>query len=85
MLYKQCLLRRRVDSGTEEKVSYIPIKYAIVGNVLKLKDMNRDGKWVDGWRVLKVYGEPTSLDVSPKQAFKRHRKITGDSLPKEKK
>lgn len=47
--YRQCKLRRNIPGGTQETTSYIPEKFAIVGDVLKLR--NIQGKWTDGWIV----------------------------------
>ncbi len=46
--YKQCMLQR----GVQQQVSWIPSCYAVVGNVLKLKD--KGGAWEDGWKVVSV-------------------------------
>lgn len=78
-LYCQCLLTKNTDSETRIKVSYIPQKYAVLNNVLKLKN---GSEWVDGWIVSKVYNEPIEIEISTKQSIKRHRNNTGDSLPK---
>jgi hypothetical protein len=49
--YRQCVLRR----GDATKVSWLPDRYAIVGEVLKLRDSS--SQWSDGWHVVEVHGE----------------------------
>ena len=47
--YRQCVLRRHITGGVQEKVGYVPDRFAVVGDVLKLRDA--DGRWADGWAV----------------------------------
>lgn len=61
------------------KVAFIPIKYAVLGKVLKIQ--NNAGRWIDGWVVMSV-GEPM-VPPNIHKEIKSHRKRTGDSLPKE--
>jgi len=68
---KQCKLRR----GDVITTTWIPIKFAIKGKFLKLKD---EGIWTNGWQVISVYG-PTKLysDVKERsQEYKHNRSIT---------
>lgn len=58
---------------------FIPSKYAILGNVIKIKD--DDGIWIDGWMVKETFITVEDIEF-PSQAIKRHRKNTEDSLPK---
>jgi hypothetical protein len=71
-------MERRIHEGVMVTVSFIPEKFAKVGEVVKLK--NEDGRWTDGW-VVKRVGQSTTFDS--KKAIRQHRKNTGDSLPKE--
>ena len=76
----QCRLVKRLDETTTvEQTAYIPTKYAVTNSVIKIK--KDDGTWDDGWNVLFVYGTIDDV-VSARQSRKRHRKNTGDSLPK---
>ncbi len=80
--YKQCNLSRQGPPGQITKqVSWIPVKYAVVGAVLKLKE---NDIWEDGWRVLCVGPEVLTADEVPDshKAVKMHRQRTGDNLPK---
>jgi len=47
-LHRQCRLKR----GSEEQVTWIEMKYAREGHVVKLK--KPDGTWDDGWVVESV-------------------------------
>jgi len=59
--------------------SYIPEKYAKIGMVLSLK--GNDNQWDEGWLV-KEAGNLVDEPMDSHEAIKRHRKQTGDSLPK---
>ncbi len=60
--YRQCLLQRtcRHTSGNERQRVWIPEQFAIVGNVLVIKDHDihtsgdgtNDGSWSYGWVVM---------------------------------
>ena len=72
-LYRQCKL---VREGNYHQTTWLPERYAIIGETLKLK--TNDG-WEDGWRVVSVFGDAGVSD--PPDAymeFRRHRKRTGD-------
>lgn len=47
----QCRLRR----GDEVQTSWLPRRFAKVGKALVLEE---GGKWLGGWRVEEVYGDP---------------------------
>jgi hypothetical protein len=53
-LYKQCSMTRRVGETVHRRTEWIPVKYAVVGNPLKLRN---DGVWEDGWIVDTANGE----------------------------
>jgi len=46
--YQQCLLIK----NNINKIAMIPIKFARIGKMLKLKE---DGIWSAGWKVAKLY------------------------------
>ena len=77
--YRQCALCRQDGDREIHQTAYIPTKFAKTGNVLKIKD-DAD-EWVDGWEVLFCYSEIDDV-VDVRQSFKRHKRNTGDSLPK---
>lgn len=74
-MYTQCSLTRKNSTI----VSWIPSKFAKIGQILKLKD--EYDEWTDGWE---VRGVGSSMEDPPDShnAIKVHRKRTGDSLPK---
>lgn len=76
--YTQCRLIRQNENSKTVLVSWIPAKFAIKGNILKLK---KNDVWIDGYIVDSVYSSE-ALDISDSQCIKRHKKYTGDSLPK---
>ena len=69
--YRQCVLQR--DNSTQ--VSHIPEEYAIVGQVLKLRDDN--DVWEDGWLV-KSAGDkqPAAMVEANAMLWKRTRKTS---------
>jgi hypothetical protein len=79
VMYCQCCMERKTNGGIAVTVSYIPEKFAKIGSAVKLKDDY--GRWTDGW-IVKSAGEPSELPDDPQQAIKKHRRNTGDSLPK---
>lgn len=81
MKYTQCRLKKKTSDGTLEQMSFIPDKFAVMGKVLKLKEGQI---WDDGW-VVESVGKTISEEYLPNPHIdiKRHRKNTGDSLPKE--
>jgi hypothetical protein len=78
--YKQCGLQKTTSAGHISQVSWIPTKYAILNQVLKLKDEN--DKWEDGWLVTTVGTEVIEEAIDLHKAVKMHRKATGDSMKK---
>ena len=70
-MYQQCLLRKRSGNVSILDVSWIPVEYAVVGKVLKLKKeegkLDQSGEWKsgwdDGWIVIKVYGVRSESDI----------------------
>lgn len=79
--YQQCTMRRPLDEGSVVTTSYIPQRFAKVGEVLKLKDKDA---WVDGWIVEKVGESIIESAELPdyRKAIRHHRKLTGDSNPR---
>lgn len=79
MKYNQCQLMKVVDNITRTRISYIPSKYAKLGNILTLK--NEQEQWEDGWKVTYV-GHFADVPLDVQKSVRNHRKNTGDSLPK---
>jgi len=77
--YKQCILVRKTDGGEIRETSYIPERFAVVGNCIRIK--NEDDTWTDGW-VVKHVGHYTDAPPDWKKNIRKHRQNTGDSLPK---
>jgi hypothetical protein len=71
MNYKQCSLKRRTSKGYAYTTSWLPIKFAILGKILKLKD-------IDGWKVISVNDEErTQEQVNMlSREYLKHRNIT---------
>jgi hypothetical protein len=82
--YRQCRLVRKVASGEVHQTSWIPEPFAVVGQVLKLR---QDTEWVDGWTVTWVSDTRLAKEMlpDPHREIKAHRKTTGDSMKKPKK
>ncbi len=78
-MYRQCRLARKLPSGRIETTSYIPARYARVGNVLSLRD--EDGTWTKDWEVL-VVGPLVTDPPDWRSLIRGHRKMTGDSMPR---
>ena len=81
MTYNQCRFERTTENGgTISYVAFIPTKFAIIGERVKLKF---DDNWIDGWVVHSI-SEPVEENCLPDshKSIKQHRKNTGDSLPK---
>ena len=78
--YKQCTLEKTVQEGLIQTVSWIPSKFAKIGQRLKLE--NDKGIWTEGW-VVKLVGDE-EIDQLPdyRKGIRNHRKQTGDSTPK---
>lgn len=93
MKYVQCLLCKfnditpktvKANTTVLEQTTYLPDEFAVLNKVLKLK--NDEGKWENGWIVMKVYPDSeTKLIPDSHIRVKKHRKNTGDSMPKKKK
>ena len=70
--YKHAVLKK---NNGETQVSWIPAEFAQEGRYLKLKE---NGKWVDGWEVVKAY--PAMVDgtfiFERGSDYKNHRKST---------
>lgn len=78
--YRQCRLRQQRPGGHTEQVSYIPEKFAQVGNILKLKEGD---VWEDGWKVISASERvPENLVPDYHAQIKGHRQNTGDAMSK---
>jgi hypothetical protein len=81
-MYTQCRLIKQEEDRKHIQICYIPSKLAKKDNVVKL--MRTNGTWDDGWIVTDLYDQADDI-YTARQSRKRHRKNTGDALPKEKK
>jgi hypothetical protein len=79
--YRQCQLVRPCERGEMRQRSWIPERFAVAGKRLRLRD--GDG-WQDGWLVREVGPYRVAEDdlPDPHDDVKRHRRRTGDALPK---
>jgi hypothetical protein len=74
MYFQQCRLRRQVQGGCEERMTWLPEQFAVVGSVVKLRNRRR-GTWTDGW-VVEAAGGPRlsqKLVVHQSHAYTRQR------------
>jgi len=81
--YRQCALTRKRPDGVEEHyVTWLPVRFAVQGHVVKLR--TRGGVWIDGWHVLAVSRSVRTEDQLPDPArlVREHRRRTGDAEPK---
>ena len=78
--YRQARLKRSEGNKTIETVSWIPVKNAKVGHLVSLKDDN--GVWSPDFTVVSIGA--VVVDEAPdwRKAVRGHRKLTGDSNPK---
>jgi hypothetical protein len=79
--YRQCQLVRPCSGGEMRLTSWIPETFAVTGRRLRI----RDGEdWQEGWIVGYVgpYRVAAEDLPDPHDDVKRHRRRTGDSLPK---
>lgn len=67
--YRQCFLR----NGNRFQTTWLPDKFAVLGKVLKLKDL---GVWENGWIVDRVGAELVPGARLP-DAHKWHKRICG--------
>jgi hypothetical protein len=58
----------------------LPEKYAILENVVKLKNHDT-GEWSEGWKIVSV-GPSTEHPPDYRKMIRSHRDNTGDGLPK---
>jgi hypothetical protein len=71
--HTQCQLQK----GTANQVSWIPTKFAVPGQVVKLK--NEDGSWDDGWVVESIAMQqsmPSKWVQERSMDFKKMRSMT---------
>ena len=76
LMYTQCKLEKENTHTT----AYIPSKFAKLNKIVKIKT---DDGWDCGWKVIFV-GHTINEVTNVRQQIKKHRRNTGDSLPKEK-
>jgi hypothetical protein len=79
--YRQCQLVRPHGRGEMRQTSWIPEAFAVVGKVLRLREAD---DWQDGWVVSAVGPFRRAFEElpDPHGDIKRHRRATGDALPK---
>jgi hypothetical protein len=51
--YRQCRLEKAEGGDRLERTLWLPVRYAVKGDVVKLRD---NGVWSDGWRVTSASG-----------------------------
>lgn len=78
--YRQCHLKRDIETGTVQQTSWIPSKFAKLGKVLDLK--GDDDEWTHDWKVMSVSSVEVEDPPDWRKAVRSHRKATGDSSPK---
>lgn len=62
-------------NGNKKLISWIPSKYAIIGNYLQLLD--NDKSWNNGWKVISIgHILPTKTVMRNSQDYKRTRKAS---------
>ena len=65
----QCQLRKPVESGFAERIAFIPDKFAIVGNWLRIRVR---GAWLPGeYKVAAVFGRKSDEAVNSLHASHR--------------
>lgn len=73
-LYRQCQLKRVVNGVSQFQTTFIPSKFAIKGEVVKIKTQ---GEWVDGWIVDKVWREVDEAYLNGiRHAVKHHTDVS---------
>ena len=65
--YKQCKLSLNTTSGVRKTTSWLPLKFAKKGRMLRLKN-SETNIWTDGWKVTKVYALRLKEDEVKSQA-----------------
>jgi hypothetical protein len=78
--YCQCALYRPMPDGSIEcQVSWLPTRFAVAGETLRLRE--RGGEWEDGWIVSTAGAERVAeCDLAdPRRDVRGHRRGTGDS------
>lgn len=51
-MFKQCVLQKKLPTGHKTTTTYLPVEFAVVEKVIKLKGKNDE--WEDGWVVESV-------------------------------
>lgn len=49
--YAQCSMERKVSTGVQQHVAWIPNEFAVVGKYIRIKF---EETWIDGWLVTGV-------------------------------
>lgn len=79
--YKHCGIVKKVESGILKQMVWIPSKYAVLGEVIKIRE---NDEWIDGWVVKQVSIQELMESELPdfRKSVRVHRNNTGDSLKK---
>jgi hypothetical protein len=64
--YRQCHMTRPEGAATEHYTAWLPDRFAVLGEVLKLRGEN--GNWSDHWRVTFVSREALSEEIAVKNS-----------------
>lgn len=77
--YRQCCLKRVDGTSTYTTVTFIPVKYAVVGRKIELQEQN--GDWSPIWTVESAseLTKQASDFQTYEQMVRGHRQATGDS------
>jgi len=80
--YRQCSIRKNDKGSYITQMSWIPAKFAKIGNFVELREEN--DVWSEGWEVITISDEDVCYEDLPnwRKAVKGHRESTGDSLRK---
>jgi len=71
VMYRQCRLEKKTQTGVSEQVSWIPSRYAVVGRILELKEGE---SWDNGWQVISAGAEQDGAYlIDRSQDYKRTR------------
>lgn len=81
--YRQCLLVQTTLEGRWQLVSWLPLRFAVVGNPVRLR---LGPHWSEPWVVAASYDPTTAESDLPDshRAIKQHRLRTGDAERKPK-
>lgn len=79
--YCQCLLERPVDNKKDykqEMITWIPSSIAILGEAIRIKELQSDKEWSEGWVVVKVWSKQKGDLVEQREADYKHQRDVSD-------